>query len=347
MITFEKSLRESTFLNPADDFKPKTLEVEIRKDPLVDHIARIVKFRFRPLERVDPTPLVRKSLELGCPFCPDRVEHMATKFPPEVVAEGKIRQGGAVVFPNVFPYERYNAVVVLTSKHHIEIGKFEKEDLLDGLWGSISYLRRIVEVDADVRYGSINWNYMPPSGAGLVHPHFQLVASDLPTQFHRAMEVASKKYREREGENFWRDLISEEKGKGERYIGSTGPVHWLATFAPRGIIDVQSVFENSDNLLGVSKEAFGDFARGVSSVLRYFDTKNIWSFNLSIYGILVSQDYFWVNCRMVPRMSFPPLEISEINSFERLHGEMLTTMPPEEICGELKDFLRRAHEGIG
>jgi hypothetical protein len=46
-------------------------------------------------------------------------------------------------------------------------------------------------------------------------------------------------------------------------------------------------------------------------------------------------------------MSFPPLETSEINYFERLHGEMLTTMPPEEVCGELRDFLRRAHEGIG
>jgi len=339
MIKFEKSFRESTFLNPADDFKRKTLEVEIRKDPLVDHIARIVKFRFRPLERVDPTPLVRKSLELGCPFCPDRVDQIATKFPPEVVTEGRIREGGAMVFPNAFPYERYNAVVVLTPEHHIEIGKFGEEDLLDGLWASLSYLRGIKEVDAEVRYGSINWNYMPPSGAGLIHPHFQLVASSLPTQFQRQMEVASRDYREREGKNFWRDLISEEKGKGERYVGSIGPVHWLASYAPRGIIDVQSVFEGGDNLLRVSKETLGNFARGVSFVLRYFDSKNIWSFNLSLYGILVSQDYFWTNCRVVPRMSFPPLEISEINYFERLHGEMLTTMPPEEVCGELKVFF--------
>jgi hypothetical protein len=93
MIKFEQSFRESTFLNPADDFTRRTLEVEIRKDPLVGHIARIVTFRFRPLERVD---------------------RIATKFPPEVVAEGRIREGGAMVFPNVFPYERYNAVVVLT-----------------------------------------------------------------------------------------------------------------------------------------------------------------------------------------------------------------------------------------
>jgi len=31
------------------------------------------------------------------------------------------------------------------------------------------------------------------------------------------------------------------------------------------------------------------------------------------------------------------LEIREINHFERLHGEMLTTMSPGEICGELRD----------
>jgi len=114
MIKFEQSFRESTFLNPADDFTRRTLEVEIRKDPLVGHIARIVKFRFRPLERVDLTPLARESLDPGCPFCPDLVDRIATKFPPEVVAEGRIREGGAMVFPNVFPYERYNAVVVLT-----------------------------------------------------------------------------------------------------------------------------------------------------------------------------------------------------------------------------------------
>jgi galactose-1-phosphate uridylyltransferase len=202
-------------------------------------------------------------------------------------------------------------------------------------------LRRIKEVDAEVRYGSINWNYMPRSGAGLIHPHFQLVASNLPTQFQRQMEVASKDYKEGEGENSWSDLISEEKGKGERYVGNIGPVHWFVSYAPRGIIDVQSVFEEADSLLRVSKETLRDFASRVSFVLRYVDSKNMWTFNLSVYGILVSQDYFWANCRVVPRMGFPPLEISEINFFERLHGEMLTTMPPEEICGELRDFLGR------
>ncbi len=346
MIEFKKSFRESTFLNPGDDFKPRTLEVEIRKDPLVDHIARFVKFRFRPLERVDTAPLVRKSLELGCPFCPDRMDQIAAKFPPEVVATGRIREKSAVVFPNAFPYEKYNAVVVPTPKHHIEIGKFREEDLIDGLWASISYLRRIKEVDAEVRYGSINWNYMPPSGAGLIHPHFQLVASSLPTQFQRQMDVASRDYREREGENFWKDLISEERGKGERYVGSIGLVHWLTSYAPRGVIDVQSVIEGADNLLRVSKETFRDFSSGVSSVLRYFDIKNIWSFNLSMFGLLVSQDYFWANCRIVPRMSFPPVETSEINYFERLHEETLTTMPPEEICGELKGFLNRGGDII-
>ena len=45
-------------------------------------------------------------------------------------------------------------------------------------------------------------------------------------------------------------------------------------------------------------------------------------------------------------MSFPPVEISEINYFEGLHGEMLITMPPEEICRERKDFLNRGYESI-
>jgi galactose-1-phosphate uridylyltransferase len=97
------------------------------------------------------------------------------------------------------------------------------------------YFQRMAQIDRDLQYASINWNYMPPSGGGLLHPHLQTIISDKPTRFVQTLYTSARRYEARTGCRLWEELVATEKAAEERYIGATGSVQWLTSFAPRGM----------------------------------------------------------------------------------------------------------------
>jgi galactose-1-phosphate uridylyltransferase len=40
--------------------------------------------------------------------------------------------------------------------------------------------------------------------------------------------------------------------------------------------------------------------------------------------------------RLVSRVDMPPMGVDEINYFEKLHDEMITFLPPEELAERLR-----------
>ena len=79
-IRFYKQKTTSTFLSPFNEFKPTTVTIEIRQDPLTPHRARILSFRYRSLVKKDLDALVEQSLKMGCPFCPENLPQKAARF---------------------------------------------------------------------------------------------------------------------------------------------------------------------------------------------------------------------------------------------------------------------------
>ena len=74
------------------------------------------------------------------------------------------------------------------------------------------------------RWASINANHMLPSGSSLFHPHLQGIVDPEPTTIQRMLaDVPVQRFA---------DYLEAERRSGERYLGDTGRVEWLVSFAP-------------------------------------------------------------------------------------------------------------------
>jgi UDPglucose--hexose-1-phosphate uridylyltransferase len=260
-IEFYKREVKACFLDPRKGFARKELVVEIRKDYLTGHVSRILPFRRRRLSAKE-TPLeILEASKKDCPFCSDKIPSSTPKFIPEIVQEGRIHKGRAVLFPNSFPYTKYNWVVVLSEEHFLPLDRFSHETLTDGFLVAKEGIERLREKEPKLRYCSINWNYFPQSGGGLFHPHLQVVIEDSPTTSHQKVLDGLRRYQTESNSFFWEDYLSEEIKNGLRYFGTQGNVHFLTAFSPFGILgEIMVLFSQRSRIEELDYHDWEDFS---------------------------------------------------------------------------------------
>ncbi|MEE8472319.1 MAG: hypothetical protein V3S82_04030 [Dehalococcoidia bacterium] len=341
-IEFRKEVSQSRLLDPNKNYEETSLRFERRFDPLTQSSIGVFESGLRSFKPAKPdlSGLVQRSLELGCPFCPDKIEKVTPKYPPDILPEGRLSRGEILAFPNALNFAPYSGVVVLTNQHFLGIDEFTEEIIAGGFEACQTLLQRIAGQDPGIKYLTINWNYLPPSGGSVVHPHLQPAADFYPCNHMREMMEASARYLEDNGSNFWPDLIAREKELGERYAGATGRVSWITPFVPRGrFMDVMAILEGGDSILTVSGEQWQDFARGLKKVLNYIGDMGFYSYNLTMFSTVQREDHFWTHARILPRVAFPPFEVSDCSYIELLQGQISTAKPAEDTCGELKGYF--------
>ena len=339
-IEFKRETLQSRFLDPSTNFNEKVYSFEVRTDPLIKEDSYIYEFRTPPPKKIDLSAIIQMSLDRGCPFCPQAIDSVTPKFVSGLVPEGRIRGGEAYVFPNVMPYSLYSALGVLSSTHFVGLTDFTQEMLTNALIASQTYLKRVLEYDAKVKHFYIGWNYMPPSGGSQIHPHFQVEAGYFPSPRQKKLIEASQQYYLTNGTNFWSDLIGKEQQLGERYIGHTGSICWLIPFAPRGkLLDVLAIFEHEDSFLSISQQELKHFSAGLERVFGYMSSQNFYSFNLSINSGIAGNNYLWTQARIMPRLAFSELDVSDCSHFDLLQDVHACFRYPEDICQELRKYF--------
>jgi UDPglucose--hexose-1-phosphate uridylyltransferase len=172
-IEFKSEVLPSRMMqrDSSGEFAAAEVPLDFRFDPLTGRTCRIVQYSLDRIIRPDIDALVKKSRELTCPFCTPLVEQITPRFPSEIVPEGIIRRGKAVAFPNASPWDVYGIVVVVSDEHFIPLDGFDTETVLNALLAAQAYIRAVQKSDPAAKYHFIAWNYMPPSGGSLVHPH--------------------------------------------------------------------------------------------------------------------------------------------------------------------------------
>jgi UDPglucose--hexose-1-phosphate uridylyltransferase len=338
-IEFKKYSRVTRFLDPSTGFQANERPTEIRVDPLTGQTARVLYFPIRMLTKPDLTEIVERSLQFGCPFCPQMLEMVTPKFPPEITEKERIKRGSAVIFPNMFPYDTHSAVAIFSEEHFKPLDSFEPELLRDGFCVSQEYLAASLQFsDNSSLFNSINWNYMPLAGGSIIHPHLQIIAGESGTNYHLAVLKASGEYTECNGSSYWLDLIEEESSRGERFLGKSGPISWITSFSPKGFIDFTAIFERAGTIMDITESDWLDFSRGLCAAMKFLDSKGFYSFNMAIYSG-TGEDHFRTHAKMIPRTLLPPMDTSDINYFNTLHNEVLTIFKPEEICADARAFF--------
>ena len=343
-IEFKSISVASTILNPLKEFREDRIEMEIRYDPLLGERCDLCHFALSPSKRTDLKPIIEKSLERACPFCPELVNKFTPKFLPGIFPEGRINRGEAWLIPNIFPWTLHNPLVVVSSNHFVGMKGFHPVMLTDAMRLSQRYMSRIREIGEEVDYWSIGWNYMPPSGGSQVHPHLQVMGQNHPTPLEEKVINASRDYHERYGGVYFKDLVKKEKELGLRYLGDTGDVSWIVNFVSRSwLFEIIAVFHGTGTILELSPEELNDFSEGLIRVFNYCDSKNLYSFNLNIYSCNEkTRDYLPTYARFVPRFLYSPVHAADASIGRILHDWCFMFMRPEDVCKEMRPLFEES-----
>src|SRR6266542_2505106 len=104
---------------------------------------------------------------------------------------------------------------------------------------------------------------MLPSGSSLFHPHTQGAAHPQLTTMQALLAAVPP-------ERF-DDYLATERRFGQRHLGSTGTVEWLASFAPLGPAELRG-------------DRLAELAHGIVVALGLYAELSFESFNLALYG---------------------------------------------------------------
>lgn len=342
-IIFRQTESESTFLDPRKGFQPTTVGFQVRFDPLTGrsgHFSHFGAINWQPLD----LDQYRKDMESSfCPFCRENRDKATPKFPEALTGTGRPSSGEAMLIPNLFPYDVYSSVAIMTEDHVVPLDGFNSTRLLDTFCLGVSFLKRVADAAPDLPFHAMGWNYMPPSGGGLVHPHQQYFATNEPGNAFRDEYAASEAFLKKWGTDYWSALIEEESGRGERYVGKTGDCHWLASYVSLGIPgDITVVFPRVFSVLDIDDEQIAGLVTGLQRVFAYFIDTGIFSFNASWFFGARGQKFFPSHMRIIPRTFLNTRDhASDFNFFQSLFNEPVSIVMPEDLCKGLRRYFEQ------
>ncbi|HAC46841.1 MAG TPA: hypothetical protein DCF65_12365 [Chloroflexi bacterium] len=326
MLEFRSQRLSSRILHPARDFEAVETPVEVRWDPLTGYSARLVQGSSSLLAPpAFDLEAFAKETQTSCPFCGERIESATPKLPADISANGRIKRGRALLFPNLLTYTQYSAVAVYSPDlHYLPLQAMTPQLVADNLAAHVEYIKAVMRADGNAVWASINANHMLPSGSSLFHPHLQSSVDPLPSTFQQMLAAVP-------GDRFRAYLDSEQK-TGERYIGSTGSIEWLASFAPMGFNEVRALIPGANSPGNLAEDRVEELGQGIATILNLYEDLGFQSFNMALYGAPPSNRDYMLNLRMVCRSNLQSPYRSDVTYFERLHWQAMVDTWPEELA---------------
>lgn len=315
-------------LDPRSGFEECRYDVEVRVDPLTGGVCRINKTRAMRPKQQAPTQQAqsRGAQPPGkCPFCPENVENETPRFPPELVPEGRIRRGGAVLFPNLFPLAGLHGVCAFTPHHKLDLRDLLAGEISDGIKCCTDFFR-VGQMNGSPHH-LLGWNFLSSAGASILHPHFQVMASSREIEGIRLYAEASERYLRETGENYWAALASDSSSP--RFVGREGRFAWVAPWAPLGLYEVMGIYDGGKtSLLDLDDAEVDSLAGGIVRVLGGLSDQGITAVNMGVYSMLNGNpESSSLSVRITAR---PSSNISDRAFLEIYGGEIGLTALPEE-----------------
>jgi galactose-1-phosphate uridylyltransferase len=323
-MELERHLLHAEMVAP-DTGKTTRTPVEVRIDPLTGHSSRILPDRgLMPENDFDLAAFAREN-QPRCPFCPDRINELTPKLPGKIDPEGRISRGDAVLFPNLHAYSSHSSVSVYSPRlHYLPLEDMTDHLIADNLATQVAYAQAVMAADPESRWASINANHMLPSGSSLFHPHLQGIVDSHPTTIQRMLADVP-------GERFDAYLDAERRA-GDRYLGSTGRVEWVVSFAPIAPAELRSFVRGISSPVEADDDLVGELAHGLTLALNAYAELGFESFNLAAYGAPPGTTGYQLNLRLACRSNLKPFYRSDSTLLERLHWEGAVDLAPEAIA---------------
>ncbi len=348
-IAFESLSSEFTIKNPYKDFFEEQHRVEVRKDPLLGDTSiynPFLKDKARFFFGDNDPELIRKLADESsgtCIFCGERIEKNTPRYPSNLLPEGRIRVGEALLFPNLFSIGKYHPVVSLSKAHFLKLSEFSPELLGNGLAAASQFLTRVYTTDSSVPYSVINANYLFPAGASLVHPHLQMLITPVAYSYHGRLSEACDTYYQKSGSCYHADLIDAEKKEGLRYIAQQGGWHWMTAFSPMGSNEVIAVHEGEGDFALLADADIRSLSDGISKVLSFYEDLGHLSFNYSIFSLRKSHPKEGFRCllKIINRQNLYQNYRNDDYFLQKMLQSELIINLPEELAGKLRALFKK------
>lgn len=130
------------------------------------------------------------------------------------------------------------------------------------------------------------------------------------------------------------DYLDTERRLAARWLGSTGRVTWLASFAPLGPCELRAFLEGvaAPAELEGDRDLVDELGWGIATALGLYAELGFQSFNLAIYGAPPGTAGYQLNLRMLCRSNLDAPYRSDVTLLERLHWEAAVDITPEALA---------------
>jgi galactose-1-phosphate uridylyltransferase len=117
-------------------------------------------------------------------------------------------------------------------------------------------------------------------------------------------------------------------------VGQTGRVAWLTPFAPSGFHEVWGVVSGAADVTELTEQDCQALGQGLSQVLAAYRAWNLTSFNFGVIGggPQAHEHGHQVVLKVLSRSNPEPVYRSDATYFERIYGEALIDLSPEEVA---------------
>lgn len=317
--------------------------IEIRTHPITGRTCRITYSRSEEREpgaEALPAPPPFAADRSKCPFCLARLAVHTPRLVPDLAPEGRMIRGTSTLFPNLFPYGRYSAVSLFSDDHFVEIGAADLQSYADCFLNCRDYLSRVLSHDSEAVFMAITQNHLPSAGGSLLHPHLQVQADRIPANHQRFLGGWATAYRRETGRRLFSDYLAYEEKAGERLIGSTGPWHWLAAFAPEGFFEIWGILPGVPSMRRAADEHWQALAQGVLNAQKFFRSLGRNGYNFGLLFLEDGSEDLELRAVLTVRSNYAPWARSDFTGFEVMLGDMATFSAPEETAEQARPFWR-------
>jgi galactose-1-phosphate uridylyltransferase len=226
---------------------------------------------------------LQESSRVGCPFC--GAAERGTRYLPELVPEGRLRMGRSIAMPNLFSKARHDSVVIVDhAGHQLFPSRIDPACLGTAVRIAAELVRRTRAVEPGLVHHLVGMNFLQPGGSSVPHPHFQVHVRTVPYSGVTRLLEASAAWRARTGRSFWRELMAQERAEGRRFLGQTGPVEWLAAFAPARQKEVWGLLPGRGSLAEIDEAAADGLGLGISRVVSAYEDMGQHPFTLAFFS---------------------------------------------------------------
>jgi UDPglucose--hexose-1-phosphate uridylyltransferase len=337
MIRFERELIDVP-LRRADG-ATSSVRLELRRDPLSGDQGRITARR--PIRRPsgDAAALPPLPPPDGCPLCQANIDRLTPELDPRVFSQPRLRRGEATIFPNLFPYGRWSAVLPFTHEHFVPIEGYTTAQFADALCLAGEYARALQREDPSLHYVAVTQNHLPTSGATIIHPHLQVQVDPRPSNWFSRAERGIARHYDETGRSFFPDLVAAEQEHGERYLHQRDDLHVLTPFVPRGFHELWLLLPERYGPEDLDEGVAGLLAEELCAVLGFYHFMGGNAYNLALTTTRGLTRDLPLLARVVVRGRFAPYARSDVSFHEKLLEETALSFPPEETAKRYKAFL--------